>query len=258
MRNMVRLPAQGCPARRTIARLTTLAVAAAGLALAAPAWAQQPPPGVPQAKPVPTNHPLTTDFKSRFYLAAHLGYAYINGRILDYQEGVLANNWNSGFEAGGAAGFYLAKYLRLEAELSYARADLSTRRTAVGSISRPGSIDALAGLVNLAVDIDVGSSWTPYLKAGIGPLYESVRDRRQKITGGTTTVDDGHLVFGYAFGFGVSTDIAPQTKLDIGYRYLAAQADTIGRSTTPGLTNPSSGVAFESHQLMAGVRYIFH
>jgi opacity protein-like surface antigen len=231
-------------------------VLAAGLTI--PASAQQPPAGQPQARPVPTQHPLTTDFKSRFYLAAMLGYAHTNARIQDYQESVLANNWNPGVTAGVAAGFGLARFLRLEAELSYTRADLSTRRASFGRITSPGSSDALAGLVNLVWDIDVGSSFTPYVKAGIGPLYESVRGRTETInSGGRTQVDDGHLVFGYAFGAGVSRDIGPNTKLDIGYRYLGAQGQNLSRSTTPGIANPLSQLAFESHQIMAGVRYTF-
>src|SRR5258708_25023429 len=105
---MVTLPGMSVSVARLLVIAGGLALSAA---FAAPGSAQQPPPGQPQAAPVPTNHPLTTDFKSRFYLVARLGYAHVNGRIQDYQEGVLANNWNSGFGMSAAAGFSLARFL---------------------------------------------------------------------------------------------------------------------------------------------------
>lgn len=92
-----------------------------------------------------------------------------------------------------------------------------------------GNADAWTVMGNGYLDFAFGSWLKPYVGAGIG--WGDVDQ-----PGGN---DDGLALAAYA---GLTFDLAPQTELDVGYRYR-----TIG----------VSGPDFDDHSLRAGLRYNF-
>jgi opacity protein-like surface antigen len=92
-----------------------------------------------------------------------------------------------------------------------------------------GSADAWALMANGYVDFAFGSWLKPYIGAGIG--WGDVDQ-----SGGS---DDGLALAGHA---GLTFDLAPQTELDLSYRYRTISV---------------SGPDFDDHAFRAGLRYNF-
>lgn len=134
------------------------------------------------------------------------------------------------------------------------------------------------GLVNLYADLGSWARLTPYIGAGLGlsHLQTSARENWFWASGdaygiGANTYQSnsanapGYYHFGYpankgptqtnnnfswALMAGVSYDVAPHVKLDIGYRYL-----NMGSVTTVNAAGQCAQIAIQSQEIRAGLRF---
>lgn len=143
--------------------------------------------------------------------------AYSNGLnspfILD--DYLYDTDFKGGFTVGGAYGFYLTPSLRGEIEGSYQRY-ASGSYTYVGNVPSDrakGHVDSWTVMLNVWKDIDVGTSFTPYVGGGAGVSYGSM-----SIDWSTELSEGSNFGFATQLGAGVRMDMSERTKLDIGYR----------------------------------------
>ncbi len=136
---------------------------------------------------------------------------------------------DNGIALTGALG-YNFNPVRLEAEVGYHDHDFS-------------DIDVNATLLtvmaNVYYDMNAGSGIKPYLMGGAGWGHTNVSD-------GTDTSDD---VFVWQVGAGVGVEVADNTTLDLGYRYVKPDDFRVADG------GPKAEWAI--HNIMLGLRYQF-
>lgn len=130
-----------------------------------------------------------------------------------------------------------------------------------------GSISSGVFLVNGYVDLGTWCHITPYIGAGVGVAinrFSGTTDTDQaffnNVNGAATA--SSTTSFAYALMAGIAYDIAPNLKLDIGYRYLdMGRAQTGTFNCFPGTCNVQSGEVQHYHlysnDIRVGLRYSF-
>lgn len=118
-----------------------------------------------------------------------------------------------GFDVGGVLGKQITENVRGELEVSNwtSNADCSGGKCGVASLD----VGALSILGNAWVDIPAGAV-TPYAGGGIGMAGV-------KLDG--PGVSDTSWGFAWQLGAGFRMNIAPNTLVDVGYRYKSSRAD---------------------------------
>ena len=166
---------------------------------------------------------------------------------------------------GGTGGFDFG-YVRLEGELSYKQAEMSTitstNLTSGGTtqfVNVDGRIGALAMMFNCFFDLHNNSPVTPYIGGGIGfaALYLD-NTFGTIVTGpnagfGTTLYwEDDDAVFAYQAGAGLEIALNRQLSLDVGYRYFGTdEADFTSQPFG------QASLKLQSHNAAVGVRVKF-
>ena len=117
-------------------------------------------------------------------------------------------------------------------------------------------------LANGYLDLGTYGSITPYIGVGVGAAY----NRISVSTDLNAALQNGGIVdspasskwnFAYAFMTGFSTDIAPNLKLDVGYRYLNMGKMTGAVCQCGGTVTETQNYKFASNDIRVGLRYIF-
>jgi opacity protein-like surface antigen len=120
--------------------------------------------------------------------------------------------YDTGYTVGGAVGYMMGSF-RIEGEVSYQANDVDkVDGLSLDPLSAEAS--ALAFLVNGYWDFFIGSSFIPYITAGIG-----VTNIQFEMTG---EPDEDDTVLGYQLGVGVLFKLRENLALDCRYRYLGA------------------------------------
>ena len=160
----------------------------------------------------------------------------------------------------GGSGGYDFGYVRLEGELSYKHAEISSINDPLGSgtfISPHGSLGAFGVMANGFVDLHNASPVTPYFGGGIGfatlHLNETTGIERGG-TGGRLTLylDDDDTVFAYQAGAGLEIALNRRLSLDVGYRYFATDTARFNGNGSQDLE-----LKYRSHSATVGVRFKF-
>lgn len=263
-------------------RLRMVALAAALLAVgaAAPAGAGDlgGAPSAPLAPPV-----LPEDFSSGWYVRGDFTAGFLrppSARTYDVANFV-PGRWVDLRDTRGATAFggglglgFKYKWLRLDATLDLrSTASLSGQAPPLGDWSYAGplpvpsyvarfGVSSQSALINGYLDLGGWSGITPYLGAGIGVArlsashYSAVPVPAAAALGETTfspaLARTTKWTLAWALMAGVSVDITPQAKLDLGYRYMhmgaLAYADTAGGAYRTTVA---------AHELRIGLRYMF-
>ncbi|WP_136798794.1 outer membrane protein [Desulfosediminicola ganghwensis] len=204
---------------------------------------------------------------AKLYVSGHLGAAFADDSDWDLPAGVPFSyviGYDTGWSGLAAVGYEFEK-IRLEAEIGYQNNGLDSLNVVAfgdgsdgpdvpdGSIPLTGDLNLLTMMVNGYYSFDNSSKFTPYISAGFGFAYVELKDLYAE----TMDEDQSKLnfydtVFAYQFGAGVEYGISEQLFLDLRYRYFATSdiALDFGRSDTVDME-------FASHNLYAGVRYLF-
>ena len=75
-------------------------------------------------------------------------------------------------------------------------------------------------MINSYFDIPIGYNINPYLMAGAGVSFLSMKWFETPHGGYTQKEKDSALKFASQAGFGISTDVSSNVKMDAGYRYI--------------------------------------
>ncbi|MGE0254031.1 MAG: OmpA family protein [Alphaproteobacteria bacterium] len=152
---------------------------------------------------------------------------------------------STGLTAIGAIGYGFEPGFRLEAEFGWRRneIDKATGATATGN-SRVESL-----MANLAWDIDLGGSLTPYVGAGAG-VARFAYDGVGTLSG--QSVDDTDSVIAYQALAGMAYAVSDGTEITLDYRFFAAD-DPEMRTTT----GTAVSTEYMSHALLVGLRFSF-
>ena len=199
-------------------------------------------------------------------LAAAPAAAESEGLYLDVRGGVtfvedadnVANNgsavetsYDPGYSAAGAVGYDFGDF-RIEGEVSYREAGVDEVEDGTSSFSADGEVYAIAGMVNGYYDLDLGSSWKPYLGGGLGGAVVGFDNLETDAFG--DLADDEDFVFAFQFAAGVGYEFTDNLALYGGYRFFG--------TTEPELeTNDGNNTEFDSelfsHNIEVGLRYTF-
>lgn len=154
---------------------------------------------------------------------------------------------NSGYIVGGAVGMDLGQLvqgLRAEAEVAYRHNQVDGHWT---SNSGPtpgwsGSLDlehsTFSVMANAWYDFEI-QGIKPYVGGGIGWARSKVEGQ---YIGGGAALNEDDSGFAWQLGAGVNFNIAPNTSMGIGYRYMQTRKVTIlSPSELAGFPNSSQG-----------------
>ena len=172
-----------------------------------------------------------------------LGYGFDNGFRL---EGAVTQHNNS-LDVEANAG-----------NLPVYQGNLSATEYVV--LSPIGSYDGWDAMLNLYYDFDMGSSFAPYVGAGVGwsEIEAQITSMALVDTSGPTVtranfLDDSESAFAYQLLAGFGYDLTEQLTFDLGYRYFVVSNADFGDSVL--------GVDYDSelieHNVTAGLRWQF-
>jgi len=144
----------------------------------------------------------------------------------------------------GGVGCQVTDIMRIEAVVGY--------RSSAKVTDTSGSLDmdftAYTGFANAYWDITTYAGFTPYLGAGIGVARHNITAVTAPVTGSPSASTS----LAWNFMLGVSYDITPHMKLDLGYRY-----SHLGSMTSAG-TTPILLDGYNVHDVKLGIRYHFN
>lgn len=177
-------------------------------------------------------------------------YIGAGGGLNYHQDADIEGNLLSGeaeFDLGGAflgVVGYAFGGPRIEYELSYrinGTDDSLVANTGAGAINTTpgGGFHTVASMVNFYYDIDIGSSITPYIGAGLGGAYADY-----------TSIGE-EIAFAYQGIVGASLDLGGNLEGFADYRYLGTtkvEGGGLGRA---------ADIENRNHSLMVGLRYHF-
>jgi OmpA-OmpF porin, OOP family len=156
--------------------------------------------------------------------------------------------FDTGWAGLGTVGYGFGNGLRLELELGYRTNDVDSIS---GQATANGDANVWSGMLNLLYDIPTGTSFTPYIGAGLG--YARVKfDGAGPLNGAAVSVDDSDSVFAYQGILGVAYGLTQNLKLALDYRYFGTQDPEF---------NASNGVTvdgeYSAHTVLVGLRWEF-
>jgi opacity protein-like surface antigen len=134
-----------------------------------------------------------------------------------------------GWLIGAAVGTHLFDNVRGEVEISGSSRDV-TGATEGATVYSPltGTVNTIALMGNLWVDLDTGSGFTPYIGGGLGVgTISAVAEAAP----GVTALDADGVGLAYQVGAGVKVDVADNVALDLGYRFKGVSAEISGTGT---------------------------
>ncbi len=158
---------------------------------------------------------------------------------VDYNDGTqLDLNNDIGVGAGGAIGYKFWDYFRVEGEAAY-------RYNQVEAVGIDGDFSSIALMGNGYVDVPTGTSFTPYVGAGVGYAYD-----RNGCCINDSTVSDHTLAYqGMA---GISYALSKKSALVMGYKYFATSTPEYDGRLTFTAESP-----YKTHNVEFGIRGAF-
>lgn len=180
-----------------------------------------------------------------YYVGLRGGYAQAQDRKLEFFGGPAEEvAFTAAPVAAAAFGFASHDRWRLEAELSWMRADIDT----IGVNPGAGRAEVWAAMANLYYGFDTASAVTPYLGGGLGMARLSLSD----VAAAGGTVDDFDTALAWHAAAGVDFAVTGSVNLSLEYRYFAA--DGLRFDDTSG---GRVGLDFRNSSAIAGLRFGF-
>jgi opacity protein-like surface antigen len=234
-------------------RLRTFGVVAV-LATLATAAAAADMPGASPPPPLQWHPPALFHLDTGWYLRGDLGYSIGTIGSADAAAGFTnptGNKLGSGLSGGGGVGIK-SNWLRTDFTID-SMAPLKYN----GSIAAPNDvtakISAISALFNGYLDLGTWYHVTPYIGAGVGTAYMHVTDYSSALAPPFSGGSHGQWNFAWAGMLGAAYAVAPNTMIDVGYRYIN-YGDVATASDSFGAMNFKNIAAHEVH---VGVRWSF-
>ena len=171
-----------------------------------------------------------------WYAGVQLGLAILHNVDASQPGGSATIEYDTGFGFGGVVGFRANPNFRLEGEISYRTADVSS----VGGGSASGISLATTGfLVNGYYDFTQAKlAVTPFVGLGVGLIHGTASGLGQSYS---------DTEFGYQLTLGLAFAVAPQVSLNAAYRYQGSSDFSSNGTTLP----------YRSSNIMVGLNYLF-
>lgn len=172
------------------------------------------------------------------YVSGSVGLGFLNDSDVGPDNNAV--KYNTGYALNGAVG-YNFEMGRLEAALGYQRNDIDS--VFDESVTEDSRASIFSVMANGYLDFEIrNSELKPYVMAGLG-----IADVDMKAVSFGTYVSDSETVFAWQVGAGVGIDAGSNLTVDIGYRFFSPDKANLA----------GEDVSFDSHMIMAGVRYDF-
>lgn len=153
--------------------------------------------------------------------------------------------FDDGFFAGGALGFYLGDAFpqlgkgRIELEGGFRYHELKSAEFASGSDPAYGELSTISVMLNTFAEYpNYSPFYTPYIGVGVGLAHISLIDTR---VGLSPMIDDSSLQLAYQLLAGFSIPLRDRLSLDCGYRYFSTLdpefTDTLNRKVDADFVN---------------------
>jgi opacity protein-like surface antigen len=180
-----------------------------------------------------------------WYVGVGAGGAWYSDQDFD---GGPTLSMKTGLTANGSFGRYLddIRVVHVEVESLYDRADVSS----LNGASADGTVSNVGLMFNLLYDIQTGTSWVPFLGAGIGYSWVDFDGVKQ---GGVTALSDSDSSFSYQFKGGVAYQFDPSMAVTLLYRYYAT--DNLSLRSPTGASVKTDGTRIQNVEL--GFRFNF-
>ncbi len=181
------------------------------------------------------------------YISGNLGAVFLNDADID-EDG---DSGELTFDNGGVATFALGTTIgsagRIEAEVGARVNDFDDASVDgySGSVDMDKDVTTISFMGNAFYDFKNGSSFTPFLGAGLG--FANVEYDIDSIGGYDINEKEDDTVVAYQFMLGGSFAATEQLSIDLQYRYFATD--------DPDLDG--TDVEYHSHNAMVGLRYSF-
>lgn len=179
--------------------------------------------------------------RAEFYLSGHVGVGRASDTTIDNSSGAdhrIAHD--PSFDLGVATGYALP-FFRVEAELNSRNGDV---HRIDGENARAGDFTAYSAMANLYLDLANPSTVTPFIGAGGGILRLSIDGVRSD---SVSIADESDTTEAWQLMAGVAVKLAPQTNLDLTYRYLGCSDLSWAGATADYTVN----------SFVVGLRYTF-
>jgi opacity protein-like surface antigen len=187
--------------------------------------------------------------------------------------GAIDPDYETGYTAGGALGYRLNDFLRLEAEVGYQRHELARGdATGLGQFISDinGSAEILSGMINGYVEGDFGLPLRPFLGFGGGVARVSLNELGLAVTTQPVPflppetievndiVDDEDTVTAAQLMLGISYDFTQHLTAAVSYRFFAGFDAEFETAAVEGLIDAEEfGGDFYSHAGRFELRYQF-
>lgn len=153
----------------------------------------------------------------------------------------------TGLAGAVAIGYAYGNGLRAELELAHRRSKVDA---AAAGRTANGSLDATSLMINGLYDIATGTSFVPYLGAGVGGARVRAGNLGTLTSG--ASVGGGDTVFAYQGIAGLDYHVDANWALGASYRYFGTQKADIGTNAAT-----KASVPFRDHAVLLGMRWNF-
>ena len=184
---------------------------------------------------------------SRLYFAGYLGLSTFNDQPFSETTTNTSGDikLDNATSFAGALGLRLSRDTRLEAEISYRKADISGADVGgSGTLDMGGNISSKFGFISLYQDFN-NPRWKvkPYIGGGLGLVFHdaSIVDP----SGVALTTSDSSTGFAYHLGAGVKYRMSPDLAVTTGYRYIG----------TGDMDIASYQIDYSSHEFRMGLEW---
>lgn len=206
------------------------------------------------SKNAPQQHTQRADNFPYWYLGLNAQLSFVDkSDVSSPATGITGIDYDTGVGLGAAIGFrpYTSTgfYKDTRFELEYTYRDVEASSYNIGAVSNGISADFVTNsvMLNMFYDFQTGTSFTPYVGAGLGAAFVDVDSA-------TLGINDQDEVFAYQGMLGVaySPELLPDTQWGIGYRY-------VGMSDPEFTTSTGSRIEtdYQSHNLELLSRFRF-
>lgn len=227
-------------------------------------------PPAPDLEPMAQEQPV--EWGSGWYLRGDIGYSHsktpgVSFGGLNLATPTLDRNWTAGLGAGWRLNSWFRADMTFDfnnakrgggsagANFACGQFGISPCRVSAASYQ----LSNVVGLLNGYVDLGTWAGVTPYIGAGIGfsrnrisDTWATVRDSTNTVVATASPSSASVTKLAWALMGGVGINIAHNTTLDIGYRYISyGSANSSTNSAYGGLATKD----LRAQEVRVGVRY---
>lgn len=184
---------------------------------------------------------------SRVYLAGYLGLNTFGDQ--DFKSGSPQAKGTIGLDNApsfaGAIGLRLSRDVRIEAELSYRKADVNELDFPGAGNQSSGELQQYMGFLNLYYDFDMPGKIQPFVNLGLGLGMFSGEVRNS--AGGPSFANEDASALLWNAGAGLKYRVKNDTAFTAGYRYI----------DSTDISFHDFDVDYSSHEFRIGIEYDF-